>query len=110
MLRSFDIQGMHCQGCVSRITTALQNVPDVASAKVTLDPPRALVETREPIETQKLAAAVRSAGDYELKESSSESAISDQSGGAKPSLYPLLLIIGYIAGAVSLIALASGDH
>jgi copper chaperone CopZ len=39
MARQFEITGMHCGGCVKRVTKALSELdPDV---EVTLEPPRA---------------------------------------------------------------------
>ncbi len=42
MQQEFRIDGMHCNGCVARVTKALESIAD--DAQVTLDPPRATVE------------------------------------------------------------------
>ena len=58
------ITGMHCAGCVNRVTRALQAVtPDVT---VSLDPPRAVLNVAQPLPIEQLAAAVARAGAYEI--------------------------------------------
>jgi copper chaperone CopZ len=58
-----QIEGMHCDGCVQRITEFLEKTPGVVSASVSLEEKRALVQisTDAPIEPS-LIDAVRSAG------------------------------------------------
>ncbi|MGE5161906.1 MAG: heavy-metal-associated domain-containing protein [Betaproteobacteria bacterium] len=62
MQQEFRIEGMHCNGCVARVTRALESIAD--DVKVTLDPPRATLESPDPLSTEEVQAAVRKAGDY----------------------------------------------
>lgn len=62
MQQQFRIEGMHCNGCVARVTKALQAIAD--DVEVTLDPPVATVETANPLALDDVKAAVRGAGDY----------------------------------------------
>ena len=57
------ISGMTCTMCVKHVTKALEKVPGVTKAVVTLEPPRAVVR-HDPVAASKdaLAAAVRDAG------------------------------------------------
>jgi len=115
----YAIQGMHCQSCVIRVGTALRGVPGVVAADVTLAPPRARVEMSQHVPTAELARAVRAAGDYQLGDGDQAHAAGTLpilSGPATPaapaeapkeSLYPLFLIVGYIAGVVTVIAWAT---
>lgn len=41
-----SVSGMKCQGCVSRVRAALENIDGVKSVEVTLDPPRAIVSRK----------------------------------------------------------------
>jgi copper chaperone CopZ len=110
MQQQYEIEGMHCGGCVGKVTAALKAVPGVRSAEVTLRPPRAAVEMEQQIDAARLAAAVSGAGDYRLKVESPEAGIAAADEPAKKeSLYPLILIVGYIAGTVLLVAAASED-
>jgi copper chaperone CopZ len=62
MQQEFRIEGMHCNGCVARVTRALEAIAD--DVKVTLDPPQATLETAEPLSLDEVKEAVRKAGDY----------------------------------------------
>ena len=65
MQQTFEITGMHCGGCVNRVTKALKGVAQDAS--VTLDPPRAVLEVAEPLPLETVKAAVAMAGDFEVR-------------------------------------------
>ena len=62
MQQEFRIEGMHCNGCVTRVTKALQAIAD--DVQVTLDPPRATLEVADLLSLDEVKAAVRNAGDY----------------------------------------------
>jgi copper chaperone CopZ len=62
MQQEFRIEGMHCNGCVARVTRALEAIAD--DVKVTLDPPQATLEAAEPLSLDEVKEAVRKAGDY----------------------------------------------
>jgi Cu+-exporting ATPase len=62
-----EIRGMTCAACVRRVARALEAVPGVESAEVTLDPPLARVTWKEPGSLEALVEAVRQA-DYEVVE------------------------------------------
>ena len=62
MQQTFRIEGMHCGGCVARVTRALKSVAD--DAVVTLDPPQATLETSAPLSVDEVQAAVSRAGNY----------------------------------------------
>ena len=46
MQQEFRIEGMHCNGCVARVTKALETIAD--DVQVTLEPPRATLEVADP--------------------------------------------------------------
>ena len=62
MHQEFRIDGMHCNGCVARVTKALESVAD--EVQVTLDPTRATLESPDPLSLDEVRAAVKKAGDY----------------------------------------------
>jgi copper chaperone CopZ len=62
MQQEFTIEGMHCNGCVARVTKALQAIAD--DVQVTLQPPRATLEVSDPLSLDEVTAAVKNAGDY----------------------------------------------
>jgi copper chaperone len=62
MQQIFRIEGMHCGGCVARVTRALKPLAD--EVEVTLDPPRITLDVSEVLSTETVQAAVAAAGDY----------------------------------------------
>ena len=62
MQQEFRIEGMHCNGCVTRVAKALEAIAD--DVQVTLDPPIATLESPDPLSLDDVKAAVRKAGDY----------------------------------------------
>jgi Cu+-exporting ATPase len=58
----FRIEGMHCGGCVTRVTRALQALAD--DVQVTLEPPQAVLESDAPVGLAEAQAAVAKAGAY----------------------------------------------
>jgi P-type Cu+ transporter len=60
----FSVTGLNCQNCVRKATAALQGVPGVASAVVTLEPPRAMVRWQPDAKpnSEAILRALKSAG------------------------------------------------
>jgi Cu+-exporting ATPase len=65
MQQTFEITGMHCGGCVNRVTKALKGVAQ--DATVTLEPPRAVLEVPAPLALEAVQAAVAKAGDFAVR-------------------------------------------
>jgi copper chaperone CopZ len=110
MRTALTIEGMHCENCVRRLTEAFSKTPGVSSAHVTLSPPEAHLETAGPVSLSVLQSAASKAGDYTVKEApptvrdhgTAMAATGADASERSPSLYPLVLIVGYIAGTVLL--------
>jgi Cu+-exporting ATPase len=62
MEQVFRIEGMHCGGCVARVTRALKSITD--DVEVTLDPPQATLDVPSAVTAEAVQAAVATAGDY----------------------------------------------
>lgn len=56
------VGGMTCDDCVDHVTEALESVPGVASAKVSLEGRSAVVEADADVASDALASAVRAKG------------------------------------------------
>jgi copper chaperone CopZ len=116
-----SIDGMHCAGCASKIRSSLLAVDGVTSADVSQQRGEAVVTSESPADDAALRDAVTSAGDYtvtsitpiEREEPHTEPTTGDsgaaQDDKSEESLYPLFLIVAFIAGVTVLIALATGD-
>lgn len=102
------IEGMHCNACAERLTRAFEGVPGVDSVTVTLTPPRAELESDHALDAEALAGAAKSAGSYRVREVPAEAAapVSVITEEPPKSLYPLWLIVGYIAGVSALVTWA----
>jgi copper chaperone CopZ len=110
-IRLYSIAGMNCVGCAKKISVALQKVPGVVSATATLNPPQARLEMRDDLQASQLNEALQSAGAYRLTEVEDRAPLETPSAGESPrSLYPLFLIVGYIAATVGLAAIGSGNR
>lgn len=102
MDQTFQIKGMHCGACVSKITNALQ--PFAAGVSVTLNPPRVTLTDATTTNIAVLQAAVAKAGAYALSAEPGAAARAeeltpddDASTSWLATYRPLLLIVGYIA-------------
>lgn len=97
MKSTYVIEGMHCQSCVSRLTSSLEAVPGVSSVQISLDPPQAEVEAASPPDESSIRQAVTSVGDYRLVAHAPESTAPQFSERfSVMRYYPLLLIVGFI--------------
>lgn len=62
----FDVQGMHCNGCVTAIDAEVREIAGVSGAQVSLEEHTARVEVTDPALEAKVEAAIRSLG-YTVK-------------------------------------------
>jgi|GEM_PF-559607 len=62
MQQVFRIDGMHCDGCVNRVSKALS--PLAQQVQVTLLPPQALLQVTVPLSLQAVQGALQKIGDY----------------------------------------------
>lgn len=65
MEQTFEISGLHCNGCVARVTKALAPLADEVT--VTLEPPRVVIEVPDALSLEEVQAAVARAGDYQVR-------------------------------------------
>ncbi len=109
-VREYRVEGMHCASCVEKVTSALEGAPGVRDAEVSLGQRSARVEVEDDASDEPLREAVASAGDYELAQPNGRASMApEDEEGSEESLYPLLLIVGYLIGVVVLIAWATGE-
>lgn len=109
----FAITGMHCQACATKIRTAIESLSGVEKAEVTLSPPRASLTLESSVSDDELRSAVHTVGDYDLHpfaetEDRAMGTVDATVEAPKESLYPLLLIVGFIAGVTLLIGIRTG--
>lgn len=112
---------MHCGGCASKISTALLKLDGVESADVSPQQGEAVIYCNSLPSDDALDNAVVSVGGYTLTSvDKAEPAASAPEPSThqhhamveeqpKESLYPLFLIVGFIAGVTLLVAVSTGD-
>lgn len=66
MQHTYNIIGMSCDGCRSKVENALNQVTGV-SASVTLEPAQAVITMQEHVPTEKLREALSAAGSYSIE-------------------------------------------
>ncbi|HCT45243.1 MAG: hypothetical protein CMJ35_08385 [Phycisphaerae bacterium] len=113
-----SIEGMHCGSCENKIRTALIAIPSVTDASVSSNAGTAEVHTRGDIlDDESIRDAITHAGDYRVtgihrsEPTSSPSGVplAPEAESPPESLYPLFLIVGFIAGVTLLVAASSGN-
>lgn len=67
-ITEFAVSGMHCQGCVQSVESALSSVEGVESVKVSLFPAKAVLVLKGDVPLSTLNRALKSVGDYTLSE------------------------------------------
>ncbi|NCI46700.1 heavy metal translocating P-type ATPase [Sediminibacterium soli] len=65
MEHTYKITGMSCNGCRTKVESALNGI-DGVSAEVTLEPPQARIKMDKHIPTEKLQQALSAVGDYTI--------------------------------------------
>lgn len=93
----YQIEGMHCQSCIQKISEALHGFAE--SVQVTLNPPRAILKNPNTESLGELNQAVAKAGNYHLAlQAESMVATTDEEKKSwLATYYPLFLIVGLIS-------------
>ena len=118
---TLKIHGMHCGGCASKISAALLKLDGIESVDVSPQKGEAAISGSPFPDDTTLRGAIASAGDYTLTsvETAEPAAAAPEPSThqhhamaeeqPKESLYPLFLIVGFIAGVTLLVAFSTGD-
>lgn len=118
---TLKISGMRCGGCATKISESLLKLESVDSVDVLPQKGEAVITGSEVPGDDALGDAIASAGEYTLTsvdKAAHSSAISDKPAHqhnaiaaqeSEESLYPLFLIVGFIAGVTLLVAVNTGD-
>ncbi|KAF3362882.1 Uncharacterized protein PHSC3_000416 [Chlamydiales bacterium STE3] len=90
----YQVNGMKCASCVTKIKEILKNFAE--SAEVTLNPPQVVLEGKTSVDLEKLNTAIKEAGNYELIFVDNPSTIMLEQRSWINTYYPLLIILGMI--------------
>ncbi|MES2511788.1 MAG: heavy-metal-associated domain-containing protein [Pseudomonadota bacterium] len=115
--QTYALQGLHCNACIGRVTKKLE--PLAESVSVTLDPMQ-VVLTNPAADVAALQEAVAQAGKYQLLAPVADAVaatpspandgwqLEEEQKGWLATYSPLLMILGYILGAVLLVQWGHG--
>lgn len=115
MTHTYQVSGITCEGCVSKVKTLLEKTPGVTRAAVGLDGKVEVTMSRH-VATADLQAALQDFPKYQLVESAvsmpptaAASLLDDETPRSWLATYkPILLVFGYILGATFLVEFATG--
>jgi copper chaperone CopZ len=107
MTHTYNITGITCSSCVSKVKSELLKLGDVTNAEVQIDAPQATITMQKHISTTTLQQAIAHAGaKYIITDADTSmhhaDAMTEES--SSNSYYPIFLIFGYITGVSLLIA------
>ena len=110
MTHSYNITGITCNNCVTKIKSELLKLGDVTSADVQIAAPQATITMQKHIPTGILQQAISKAGaKYQITEAGDGmhhgAAITEEAEAN--SYLPIFLIFGYITGVTLLVQFAS---
>lgn len=106
MVHEYNISGMTCSGCVSKIKSALLSMPSIDALELTLETGIARITMNEHISLEQLQQRVASLGNYTLSPTSREvESIAHRSWWQ--TYAPVLLIFGYLIVSTTLIQVNS---
>ncbi len=112
MTHKYQVSGITCEGCVSKVKSLLEKIPGVTASTVCLDG-KVEVTMSHHVATADLQAALRDYPKYQLVEAphvapTATLAVEEVSRTFWETYKPILLIFSYILGATLLVEVAAG--
>lgn len=101
---ALKIDGMRCEACAEKVTSAIQGVRGVHLAAVSVATGSALVETTADVGFDEVRAAASVGGEYMVTEGNDSARDMAQATQSRESLFPLFLIVAFITGTTLAIA------
>ena len=93
IVKTYQINGMHCMGCVNKVHQALVSHDYISEADVNLEKSRVKLNMTDLLQLQEIKSILKNVGEYEVLE------LQDQTNTKKSKLStykPLLLVIGFV--------------
>jgi copper chaperone CopZ len=112
MTHTYQIDGMHCGSCISKVKNELLKLGDIKEAQIQLKSPQATITMLKHVSANTLQQAVAKAGVYTLTEIDghyvSENDVTDKKSWLA-TYKPLLLIFAFISGIAFITASQHGQ-
>ncbi len=116
MTHEFSISGMTCGGCAATVKRALEQVPGITAARVTQDPPIAVLDMERHVGLDELKAALIGHPKYQISEAPTKVSkpVPQPVEGEERQPFlktykPILLVFGYILGVTMLVEFAADN-
>lgn len=108
--QTFPLAGLSCGSCVAKITSRLQQHPDIAEVTVTLDPSEARIRTTTALSDADMNAwlAPLDNGRYHVVESSMDAAPPTLPQKNAQTYRPLIILLAYLLAIIAASAWAQG--
>jgi len=105
MTHTYQIDGMHCNSCISKVKNELLKIGAITGAQIQLQTPQATITMEKHISTAELQEAVAKAGSFSLKEMTGgdhyEMTESDERSWLV-TYKPLLIVFTFITGIATI--------
>jgi copper chaperone CopZ len=114
MTHEYEVSGITCEGCVSKVKTLLEKIPGVTNASVGLDG-KVSITMHHHIATANLQQALHDYPKYKLVETNAHmahhaaTAKDEPSPGFWKTYKPILLVFGYILGTTLAVEAIAGS-
>lgn len=111
MTHTYQIDGMHCNSCISKVKNELLKIGAITEAEIQLAAPQATITMQEHIPTVQLQQAVAKAGSFSLKDihsSINHEQIAEDGKSWLITYKPLLLVFGFITGVAVITSFHDG--
>ena len=112
MTHTYQIDGMHCNSCISKVKNELLKIGPITEAQIQLQSPQATITMEKHISTAELQQAVTKAGSFSLKEMTAgnhhEMTKSDERSWLA-TYKPLLIVFAFITGLATITAWQHGQ-
>ena len=107
IVKTYQINGMHCMGCVSKVQKAFVSHDYISEADVNLEKSRVKLNMIDLLQLQEIKSLLKNIGEYEVLELQDQTNIKE----SKLSTYkPLLLVIGFVLLISSLSSFKTSFH
>ena len=93
IVKTYQINGMHCMGCVNKVHQAFVSDDHITEADVNLEKSRVKLNMTDLLQLHEIKSLLKNVGEYEVLE------LQDQTNTKKSKLStytPLLLVIGFV--------------
>lgn len=105
MTHTYQIDGMHCNSCVSKVKNELHKIGAITGAQIQLQAPQATITMEKHVSTTELQRAVAKAGSFSLMEMAEDNhyeMINSEEKSWLTTYKPLFIVFAFITGLATI--------